>query len=575
MKVKDKKGFTLTELLAIIVIICILLVIAVPIYRKIKEQSLNQSYKNVVSTIEVAAEKYASDTGIEITNVDQLVKTGYLPADDETGNVYDPRDNSILNCYEIDIINNGNDEYNAELKSERKTNDNNCDISYIQENSGLLCNDSSCKTTWYEKGKIILSVDYNYISTKYSISKENILSYNWTSTTGANASTETFTIEDNNNVINSKYNVTIITKDGNKIYIKQLIRIDNEAPNVFENEAGIDNNKWDSSKTIKVIGSDGVGSGIKGYYIFKNNNAIQCPTDLNLYTNNNTYTVTENGQYSLCMIDNVNNISTIKTITVEKVDSVKPDIPIISASDYVLTENTHASSFTLTIYSTDTNLAHNISPVHYEYAIDNANNFTNSNHLDIDSSYNGKTIYAKACSEAGLCSDNNSYKVVYSETGNYYYPVVPGITPSPSVSGSIINSAKDDCDATCQMEINSDAWLKINSNNGNCYPNCSLEVLNQLKDLQNSNSDWSKVNSDCGSGCTFHSDGYWYDANGNKLYSTNNQTNNNNGGSNTGSGGGGSGTGTGSNIGTDSWRNCMSNCGESTNQTACGDACDG
>jgi type IV pilus assembly protein PilA len=579
---KNKNGFTLTELLAIIVIICVLLAIAIPLYRKVHVQVLEQSYYNVKSAIEVAAEKYASETDITVTNVDTLVKTGYLPADDEKGNIYDPRDNSkTLNCYEVDIINNNN-EYQATLMNNKINSDNSCDISYIQISTGLLCNGSACKNTWYGKGDMNLSLDSNYLQNNYSISITNgdIISYQWSSTSGAKSNESTFTIKDNSNVINSDYSVSIVVKKDNdyKTYsIHHIIKIDNESPVVLQNESKVDNENWSTEKTIKIIATDRVGSGLKGYYIQKKNTENSCPTDISLYTNENSKTINENGEYILCVIDNVNNISNFNTITVEKIDPNKPKIPIISANDYVLTGNNHTSSFRLTFYSTSENIAYNISPIHYEYSINNTNNYTISDHLDVDENYNNQIVYAKACSAAGLCSDNNSYEIVYSGNTYYYYPIdsTPSYyDPSPGVSSGISSSASNDCDATCQMMKNSDAWIDLNAQNGNCYPNCSTEVNNQLKALHGTNSDWAKVNSDCGSGCTFHSDGFWYDANGNKLYVTEKQ-----GGSSVSTGGstsGGSGSGYsgGSNIGTPSWSTCMSNCGGSSNQTECGDACD-
>src|SRR5574344_2351867 len=97
------KGFTLTELLAVLVVIGILLGIAIPTYQKIRLNVLKKDYENVTSTIEVAAQKYASENnfmGEDYVNVQLLIDSGYLPPDDTSGKIYNPRDNSkTLNCY--------------------------------------------------------------------------------------------------------------------------------------------------------------------------------------------------------------------------------------------------------------------------------------------------------------------------------------------------------------------------------------------------------------------------------------------------------------------------------------------
>src|SRR5574344_2162739 len=101
------KGYTITELLAVIVILGILISIGVTAYNGIKKDTLETTYKNVTSIIETAAVKYANDTGETLTNVNTLVEQGYLKADDESGNIYDPRDNSTLNCHTISITDDG------------------------------------------------------------------------------------------------------------------------------------------------------------------------------------------------------------------------------------------------------------------------------------------------------------------------------------------------------------------------------------------------------------------------------------------------------------------------------------
>ena len=56
---KKRKGFTLVELLAAIAILGVIIGISTAVFIKIKNDSLEKEYKNVVSYLENAASNYA------------------------------------------------------------------------------------------------------------------------------------------------------------------------------------------------------------------------------------------------------------------------------------------------------------------------------------------------------------------------------------------------------------------------------------------------------------------------------------------------------------------------------------
>lgn len=94
----NKKGFTLTELLAVIAIVAIIAVIAVPSVIVIR-RNMNEKLKNdKINMIETAAEIYANNnpdifnaTDEVYITVGDLVVAGFLEADDKTtGLVIDP-----------------------------------------------------------------------------------------------------------------------------------------------------------------------------------------------------------------------------------------------------------------------------------------------------------------------------------------------------------------------------------------------------------------------------------------------------------------------------------------------------
>ena len=101
---KNKKGFTLVELLSVIVLIGIVLSLAVLGVSSIRKTVLEKQYINVKTEIELAAEKYYNDTESTQMYVQTLLDEGYLKANNESKNIVDPRDSqNKLNCYKVDI----------------------------------------------------------------------------------------------------------------------------------------------------------------------------------------------------------------------------------------------------------------------------------------------------------------------------------------------------------------------------------------------------------------------------------------------------------------------------------------
>ncbi len=95
---KNKKGFTLVELLAVIVLLGVLIAIAVPSVLGISKSIKKKMYEAKVKTIEVAAEAWADDNksdceSLESMRISQLIASGYLKADDNTGKILNPEDN--------------------------------------------------------------------------------------------------------------------------------------------------------------------------------------------------------------------------------------------------------------------------------------------------------------------------------------------------------------------------------------------------------------------------------------------------------------------------------------------------
>ena len=109
---KNSKGFTLVELLAVIVVLAVIILIAMPAVMSSMDKARKNALLTEVSEItKVAQTAYASDSmGTGITeicyNLDYLVKEGYLDKNLEnyTGEVFLSIDNGVVTA-SVDISN--------------------------------------------------------------------------------------------------------------------------------------------------------------------------------------------------------------------------------------------------------------------------------------------------------------------------------------------------------------------------------------------------------------------------------------------------------------------------------------
>ena len=85
-----------------------------PSYSGVSKFIRSNQRKNVIKKIEIAASKYAYDTGKTIIFVDELVTEGYIDSDDEEGNIEDPINMKRMNCYVVEMKKTS-DYYNAKF----------------------------------------------------------------------------------------------------------------------------------------------------------------------------------------------------------------------------------------------------------------------------------------------------------------------------------------------------------------------------------------------------------------------------------------------------------------------------
>lgn len=300
------RGFTLVELIAVIAILAVILLLSLGVFTTVQQSVLDSQYNNLIIDIEAKAEDYARDIGttdILYINVDFLIKNGYIQADDDNY-IYDPRDNSIMNCYKIHVMF-ADGQYTADfLEDENDLNeDNTCNTEeLITGEIDILCNGGKCSNDWVVND-ITLTLSGKDSSEILNSTVE------WTSLLG------TYVIQGPGEekkleiipetVLDTIYSVTVKIND-KVYYTNKNIKIDKEGPSLIENTISIGSNQ-----KLSIDASDLSGSGITGIAL------------ANGSCDDVTYSmadipITSSGKYTLCMQDAVGNVSS-KEIQINKV----------------------------------------------------------------------------------------------------------------------------------------------------------------------------------------------------------------------------------------------------------------
>ena len=330
MIVVNKKGFSLVELLAVIVILALITVIGVSSYRSISEDVKDVAYQNKVSLIETKAVEFANSTGYLATNVDELVKSGFLAGDDEVGNVIDPRNNESLNCHVVSMLLENNMLY-ASYSEEYKE----CDINNLDRENQFLKieihkdnqNGEVVESGIWIKGNAYLVASFKETLNIDIQEIEKIVWFNNGVEIGTftNFNTGRSKVVEGN-IISSNYSVQIQMKNGMIYRAQTLVRIDNERP-VVQSVKQEGSQEYAKSKKVHVIAGD-IGSGVSSYAITKEANCLNGNVQYEEVNSDEYYKeIEEEGTYYVCVKDKVGNVSedeSTKSIEIKGIDTTKP-----------------------------------------------------------------------------------------------------------------------------------------------------------------------------------------------------------------------------------------------------------
>ena len=391
---KNKKGFTLIELIAVLVVLSILITSSVAVFINIRNSVLRKEKNNLITYLETKAIEYANETNVTAVSVEDLIKIGLIKPDDET-DIYDPVTRESMNCYIIDLVWEDG-EYKAKFGSNVGKNGTTCN-EYTRRKNLVICQvvGNNCNDIKNEQWfKDDITIGLKFVNGKRII-KESGYEISWKSNTGISSIEDT--IKTNVDLIaNINYTAKVI-KDNEVSEASQIVNIDKEAPIINEIKY---NTNWSKSKEIEIIASDGLGSGVGGYAIVLENE--KCSG----YNTNNKITIKSNGNYKVCIRDKAGN-ETEKVIKVSTIDT-KPENPIISASDGIASGNFHSKDYILSWKST----YNGTQDLVYYYGTDKTKMINKGTSVGAKKEQYNVIMYVKACTkESNLCSGISSYKI--------------------------------------------------------------------------------------------------------------------------------------------------------------------
>ena len=391
---KNKKGFTLIELIAVLVVLSILIASSVAVFINIRNSVLRKEKNNLITYLETKAIEYANETNVTAVSVEDLIKIGLIKPDDET-DIYDPVTRESMNCYIIDLVWEDG-EYKAKFGSNVGKNGTTCN-EYTRRKNLVICQvvGNNCNDIKNEQWfKDDITIGLKFVNGKRII-KESGYEISWKSNTGISSIEDT--IKTNVDLIaNINYTAKVI-KDNEVSEASQIVNIDKEAPIINEIKY---NTNWSEGKEIEIIASDGLGSGVGGYVIVLENE--KCSG----YNTNNKITIKSNGNYKVCIRDKAGN-ETEKVIKVSTIDT-KPENPIISASDGIASGNFHSKDYILSWKST----YNGTQDLVYYYGTDKTKMINKGTSVGAKKEQYNVIMYVKACTkESNLCSGISSYKI--------------------------------------------------------------------------------------------------------------------------------------------------------------------
>ena len=316
-----KRGFTLVELLAVLVILAVLAALSVPTYYVVSNQIKESSYETKLENILSHAESYTENTNNFAFDVGTLIEQGLLEADNEAGEYLDPRNGRDMRCDIINIIFENNQYVASVTESDTCYTDEELQNLFGMFEIVIYRPDGTKVepiegTDWIREQDVVLKYELKdeYKDLGY---EDNITQIIWSgeeekaceqnnlaSCEGYDIHTEVIKNVTVNLQINIKINGSIVISRTNK-----KVLVDLESPRVDNIVTGTDLNEQEMNRTEFDL-SDGNGSGVKYYAVLPSTgtcSGAEYEAARKNINGNHVVEYLDSGDYKICVEDNVGN----------------------------------------------------------------------------------------------------------------------------------------------------------------------------------------------------------------------------------------------------------------------------
>ena len=366
-----KKGFTLIEVMATIVILAVILLIAVPIYNGVRENINESIYNSKIEEVLSKAETFASENNAFVFDVKTLIENGEISADNETGAYMDPRTNRDMRC---DILNAVYKENHYEVSI---TESDVCyDLEELENLYGMvelkLYDEAGSEieklenTDWLRNQEIHVRYEFKEEYQEYANSIESLL---WTGEQVVSCSKEDLstcqeyivnTEEIKNVVVGLEVRVNM---NGASMVntVRKNILVDLQRPSVIDGSIVINNEiSTNNERRVEYEISDGSGSGVRYTSIVKEKtcNGQEYEENKQSASDGIQSIYLGNGDYYICVEDQVGNRTRDEDLENPNnqihVEGVDQSIPVISKFEVKSTTSSYnALTTNLSIEASD------------------------------------------------------------------------------------------------------------------------------------------------------------------------------------------------------------------------------
>ena len=339
----NKKGFTIPEMLAVIVILGILITISTGVYNGISQRLKETSLTKKIAYFKEKALEYAEEENIgnETISLNYLINLGYIsaeyPENPEKERIGNPVTGGFLDCMNFTITKDL-DEYAIDYDIAGS-----CDLVFQEQVASEITiekyvkrNDDFVKITdeWVREPVYVLIKFANVNKYQVTDNKFDYMINGIESSKNGfycqNLSPDLNTLKDcyNINVIDTDYiyntSVKVSMSLQNKSGDNKVFKVSRDTPVKIDKDAPVLSVNYDKSYTkdtvsINLSGNDNVGSGISGYYFGQTR-----PDSADDFSSVTDYEAHFNGTYYAYTKDNAGNISEEKVININNIDKDGP-----------------------------------------------------------------------------------------------------------------------------------------------------------------------------------------------------------------------------------------------------------